>query len=220
MGEKSVQEQTAQLENLKQENEKAHHQQVRRTTYQSLTLLSNDKKIQKQEKQLSELSQKIEDTENLLDEISAVAYDKAVAIVSENAVSDALKASTEQVDIYLDWLKEPGRTASKETLDYTTYQITTLRKNIIAAVNRITARLTTVLIKPEIKKPAIEQIKENTRPSVLQNPVWLSFSASKLTHGLCTQKSRSIPASLFCSKSTLCRPCAISAGYSFAGKSK
>ena len=79
-----------------------------------------------------------------------------------------MKASTEQVDIYLDWLKEPGRTASKETLDYTTYQITTLRKNIIAAVNRITARLTTVLIKPEIKKPAIEQIKENTRPSVLQ----------------------------------------------------
>ena len=34
------------------------------------------------------------------------------------------------------------------------------------------------------------------------------------------KKSRSIPASLFCSKSTLCRPCAISAGYSFAGKSK
>ena len=166
--EKAVQKQTAQLENLKQENEKAQHQQVRRTTYQSLTLLSNDKKIQKQEKQLSELSQKIEDTENLLDEISAVAYDKAVAVVSENAVNDALKASTEQVDIYLDWLKEPGRTASKETLDYTTYQITTLRKNIIAAVNRITARLTTVLIKPKIKKPAIEQIKENTRPSVLQ----------------------------------------------------
>ena len=103
-----------------------------------------------------------------MDEISEVAYDKAVAVVSENAVSDALKASTEQVDIYLDWLKEPGRKVSKETLDYTTYQVATLRKNIIAAVNRITARLTTALIKPEIKKPAIEQIKENTRPSVLQ----------------------------------------------------
>ena len=45
--EKAVQEQTAQLENLKQENEKAHHQQVRRTTYQSLALLSNDKKNSK-----------------------------------------------------------------------------------------------------------------------------------------------------------------------------
>lgn len=66
-----------------------------------------------------------------MDEISAVAYDKAVAVVSENVVNDALKASTEQVDIYLDWLKEPGRTASKETLDYTTYQITTLRKILL-----------------------------------------------------------------------------------------
>lgn len=158
--EKAVQEQTVQLENLKQANEQEHRQQVRRTTYQSLTLLRNDKKIQKQENRLSELSKKIEDTENLLDEISAVAYDKAVAVVSENAVNDALKASTEQVDIYLDWLKEPERTAGKETLDYTTYQVTTLRKNIIAAVNRIAARLTTALIKPEIKKPAIEQIKK------------------------------------------------------------
>lgn len=66
-----------------------------------------------------------------MDEISAVAYDKAVAVVSGNAVNDALKASTEQVDIYLDWLKEPVRTASKETLDYTTYQITTLRKILL-----------------------------------------------------------------------------------------
>ena len=133
-----------------------------------MTIMRNDKKIQKQEKRIDELSQQIEDTENFLEKISAIAYDKAVAVVSEKAAKDALRESTEQVDIYLDWLKEPGRTASKETLDYTTYQITTLRKNIIAAVNRITARLTTVLIKPEIKKPAIEQIKENTRPSVLQ----------------------------------------------------
>ena len=165
---KTMQEQSAQLENLKQANEQEYRQQVRRTTYQSLTLLSNDKKNRKQEKRLGELSQKIEDTENLLDEISAVAYDKSVAVVSENAVNDALKASTEQVDIYLDWLKEPGRKASKETVDYTTYQIITLRKNIVAAVSRLTARLTAALIKPELKKPAVEEIKETARPSVLQ----------------------------------------------------
>ena len=83
-------------------------------------------------------------------------------------MNDALKASTEQVDIYLNWLKEPGRKASKETVDYTTYQIITLRKNIVAAVSRLTARLTAALIKPEIKKPAVEKIKENARLSVLQ----------------------------------------------------
>ena len=166
--EKAVQEQTVQLENLKQEHENENLLQVRRTTYQSLTIMRNDKKIQKQEKRIDELSQQIEDTENFLEEISAIAYDKAVAVVSEKAAKDALRESTEQVDIYLDWLKEPGRKASKETVDYTTYQIITLRKNIVAAVSRLTARLTAALIKPEIKKPAVEKIKENARLSVLQ----------------------------------------------------
>lgn len=119
-------------------------------------------------KSKSSISQQIEDTENFLEEISAIAYDKAVAVVSEKAAKDALRESTEQVDIYLDWLKEPGRKASKETVDYTTYQIITLRKNIVAAVSRLTARLTAALIKPEIKKPAVEKIKENARLSVLQ----------------------------------------------------
>ena len=166
--EKDVQEQTVQLENLKQEHENENLLQVRRTTYQSLTIMRNDKKIQKQEKRIDELSQQIEDTENFLEEISAIAYDKAVAVVSEKAAKDALRESTKQVDIYLDWLKEPGRKASKETVDYTTYQIITLRKNIVAAVSKLTARLTVALIKPEIKKPAVEKIKENARLSVLQ----------------------------------------------------
>ena len=83
--EKAVQEQTVQLENLKQEHENENLLQVRRTTYQSLTIMRNDKKIQKREKRIDELSQQIEDTENFLEEISAIAYDKAVAVVSEKA---------------------------------------------------------------------------------------------------------------------------------------
>ena len=70
--EKAVQEQTAQLENLKQEHENENLLQVRHTTYQSLTIMSNDKKIQKQENRLDELSQQIDDAEMLLEEISAI----------------------------------------------------------------------------------------------------------------------------------------------------
>ena len=166
--EKAVQEQTAQLENLKQENEKAHHQQVRRTTYQSLTILSNAKKIEKQEKRLDELSKQIDDAEMLLEEISAIAYDKAVAVVSEKAAKDALKESTAQIDLYLDWLRKPERKASKSTLEYTLNQFTTLRKRVVNAVNQLASGFTASLTKSEIKKPAIEQIKENACPSVLQ----------------------------------------------------
>ena len=166
--EKAVQEQTAQLENLKQEHENENLLQVRRTTYQSLTIMSNDKKIQKQENRLDELSNQIDDAETLLEEISAIAYDKAVAVVSEKAAKDALKESTAQIDLYLDWLRKPERKASKSTLEYTLDQFTTLRKRVVNAVNQLASGFTASLTKPEIKKPAIEQIKEDSRPSVLQ----------------------------------------------------
>ena len=166
--EKTVQEQTVQLENLKQEHENERLQQVRHTTYQSLTIMSNDKKIQKQENRLDELSQQIEDSENLLEEISAIAYDKAVAVVSEKAAKDALRESTAQIDLYLDWLRKPERKASKSTLEYTLNQFTTLRKRVVNAVNQLASGFTASLTRPEIKKPAIEQIKEDSRPSVLQ----------------------------------------------------
>ena len=45
--EKTMQEQTVQLENLKQEHENERLQQSRHTTYQSLTIMSNDKKIRR-----------------------------------------------------------------------------------------------------------------------------------------------------------------------------
>jgi len=166
--EKAVQEQTAQLENLKQEHENENLLQVRRTTYQSLTIMSNDKKIQKQENRLDELSNQIDDAETLLEEISAIAYDKAVAVVSEKAAKDALKESTAQIDLYLAWLRKPERKASKSTLEYTLDQFTTLRKRVVNAVNQLASGFTASLTKPEIKKPAIEQIKEDSRPSVLQ----------------------------------------------------
>ena len=166
--EKAVQEQTVQLENLKQEHENENLLQVRRTTYQSLTIMSNDKKIQKQENRLDELSNQIDDAEMLLEEISAIVYDKAVAVVSEKAAKDALKESTAQIDLYLDWLRKPERKASKSTLEYTLNQFTTLRKRVVNAVNQLASGFTVSLTKPEIKKPAIEQIKENAHPSVLQ----------------------------------------------------
>ena len=166
--EKAVQEQTAQLENLKQEHENENLLQVRHTTYQSLTIMSNDKKIQKQENRLDELSQQIDDAEMLLEEISAIAYDKAVAVVSEKAAKDALRESTAQIDLYLDWLRRPERKASKSTLEYTLNQFTTLRKRVVNAVNQLASGFTASLTKSEIKNPAIAQIKENARPSVLQ----------------------------------------------------
>lgn len=166
--EKEVHTQNTQLENLKQDYQKERGQQIRQTTAQSLRILGNDKKIARQEEHLSELSCQIEETEELLNEISAIAYDKAVVAISEKAAKDALNKSVEQIDTYLDWLESPERKADRKTLDYTIHQFATLRKHVLAAVKKLTAGLSSSLSTPEIKKPALEKIKEEARPSVLQ----------------------------------------------------
>ena len=166
--EKEVHTQSTQLENLKQDYQKEHGQQIRQTTAQSLRILGNDKKIARQKEHLSELSCQIEETEELLNEISAIAYDKAVAVISEKAAKDALNKSVEQIDTYLDWLESPERKADRKTLDYTIHQFATLRKHVLAAVKKLTSGLSSSLSTPEVKKPALEKIKEEARPSVLQ----------------------------------------------------
>lgn len=166
--EKEAHTQSTQLENLKQDYQKERGQQIRQTTVQSLRILGNDKKIASQEEHLSELSCQIEETEELLNEISTIAYDKAVAVISKKAAKDALNKSVEQIDTYLDWLESPERKADRKTLDYTIHQFTTLRKHVLAAIKKLTAGLSSSLSTPEVKKPALEKIEEEARPSVLQ----------------------------------------------------
>lgn len=70
---------------------------------------------------------------------------------------------------------------------------------------------------PLIRYKLVEKPIEPER-AILQNPVWLSFSAGRLAHNLRAAESRRSPASLLHRKHTLRRPCAVSAGHSFAGK--
>ena len=48
------------------------------------------------------------------------------------------------------------------------HQFATLRKHVLAAVKKLTAGLSSSLSTPEVKKPALEKIKEEACPSVLQ----------------------------------------------------
>lgn len=63
---------------------------------------------------------------------------------------------------------EPERIADFRTRKYAEEQILCLRKNIIGAIKSLLSRGTQFFYIPEVKKAAMEQIKEDSRPSVLQ----------------------------------------------------
>lgn len=95
-------------------------------------------------------------------------YDQAVLTVSDVGLNKALQETVNEIDQHLEWLMEPERIADFRTRKYAEEQILCLRKNIIGAIKSLLSRGTQFFYIPEVKKAAMEQIKEDSRPSVLQ----------------------------------------------------
>ena len=83
-------------------------------------------------------------------------------------INKALQEAVNEIDQHLEWLMEPERIADFRTRKYAEEQILCLRKNIIGAIKSLLSRGTQFFYIPEVKKAAMEQIKEDSRPSVLQ----------------------------------------------------
>lgn len=108
------------------------------------------------------------DSETLIQEVSTVAYEKAVEIVSDKAREEALNTAEEQIVIYKEWLSSPDRKASEKMRTYAISQMESLGKNIRSAVRKLSDRLKEIFRKPEVKKEMTEMIEKKSRASVLQ----------------------------------------------------
>ena len=130
--------------------------------------LKNNEKIKSQENELEELFSQWVDVNDLFNDAVSGSYDQAVLAVSDVGLNKALQEAVNEIDQHLEWLMEPERIADFRTRKYAEEQILCLRKNIIGAIKSLLSRGTQFFYIPEVKKAAMEQIKEDSRPSVLQ----------------------------------------------------
>ena len=135
---------------------------------QSEEILKNNEKIKSHENELEELFSQWVDVNDLFNDAVNGSYDQAVLAVSDVGLNKALQEAVNEIDQHLEWLMEPERIADFRTRKYAEEQILCLRKNIIGAIKSLLSRGTQFFYIPEVKKAAIEQIKEDSRPSVLQ----------------------------------------------------
>ena len=135
---------------------------------QSEEISKNNEKIKSQENELEELFSQWVDVNDLFNDAVNGSYDQAVLAVSDVGLNKALQEAVNEIDQHLEWLMEPERIADFRTRKYAEEQILCLRKNIIGAIKSLLSRGTQFFYIPEVKKAAMEQIKEDSRPSVLQ----------------------------------------------------
>ena len=109
---------------------------------------------------------KISDVDALIDEVADIAYDKAV-----EAITDEVIIQTHQVDIDLAegtkrWIQSPERKGSKKERDYSIRRIDGLIDKIKRQMGSTLDKIKQRLLKPEVKKKVLDEVKQTARPSI------------------------------------------------------
>ena len=135
---------------------------------QDYILMKQKEQLAAQEQKLEELTLKIEDVDSLIDEVSSVAYDKAVELVT-----DEVKTMTHQEDIDMiedtkAWLQSPERKAPTKERDYAVARLDGVVRRIRKAMQSTLEKVKTTLLHADKKKAVTEEIKKQTKPSIVE----------------------------------------------------
>ena len=135
---------------------------------QDFILAKQKEQLAVQQNRLDELTLKVNDVETLIDEVSAVAYDKAVEVVTDVVRTETRKEDMRMIEDTKKWVLSPERKAPKTTREYAAHRLDTVLDRFLKTMQTTTARLQEKLLKPETRQKGKEQVKEKARDSVLQ----------------------------------------------------
>lgn len=135
---------------------------------QDYILMKQKEMIAKKEQVLKELTLKVSDVEQLVDDVSGIAYEKAVEIVTDTVRAETQKEDIGMISEYKSWLLEPERKAPKDKREYAAKRLDTVIEKITSAAQKAAAAFRQNLMEPETRKAGTEQIREKARESVLE----------------------------------------------------
>jgi len=114
---------------------------------------------------LAELSLKISDAEQLLDDIAKDAYEKACDVVSSVVMDETQKEDAKLIDTFEKHILESDNTPTVKRI--AKQIITGIKELFKKSRSKILTTIQKTLSNPEIKEKSIDQIKESARSSVL-----------------------------------------------------
>ena len=150
---------------LEEEAEYGNQQYLEKQDY---ILAKQKEQLAAQQSKLDELALKVSDMETFLDDVSAVAYDKAVEVVTDAVRTETRKEDMRMIEDTKKWVLSPERKAPRATREYAAHRLDTVLNKFLKTMQTTATRLQKNLLKPEIRQKGIEQVKEKARDSVLQ----------------------------------------------------
>lgn len=123
--------------------------------------------IAEKSQELEDVSLRLEDAEALIDEVTEIAYDKAVEIVTDVVRAETQLQDEKIVADYKEWCLSPERSYTPAQKGLIGKVLGKAQDLIHSAAQKVLAKVRTILQKPEVRTAATSQIKEKARESIL-----------------------------------------------------
>ena len=128
---------------------------------------------------MEELTLKIEDVETLLDDVSDVAYDKAVEVVTDTVRQETHKEDIRLVEETKKWVLSPERKAPKKEREYAAERLDGVITKIKNAMQHALAKIQRTLMQPEVKQAGKEQVKKKAKESIMDKLAKAKINADR-----------------------------------------
>ena len=139
----------------------------RKRHWKNYILMKQKEQLAAQEQKLEELTLKIEDVETLVEEVSDIAYDKAVEVVTDTVRQETHKEDLRLVEETRNWVLSPERKAPQKEREYAAARLDGVISKIKSAMQSALTKIQKKLMQPEVKQAGKQQIQEKAKESIL-----------------------------------------------------
>lgn len=115
-----------------------------------------------------ELVIKVADLDALVDEVSAVAYDKACEVLTREISDKVRNEDIDEIEKTKKWLASDERKAPKDKRDYAIDRLSGVQDKLRKIADKVLGVIKGMLADPEKKKTVTAEIAEMARPSVMK----------------------------------------------------
>ena len=127
------------------------------------------KEITEQETKLESLTIRIEDTEKFIDEVSEIAYETAVDVVTDKVIEETHDADFDEIEKMKNDLTSDRSGSSPQVKRVISKTLDSLMKKFRGMTDHITGRLTEIFGDPAQKKAMQEPIRESIRDKLARS---------------------------------------------------
>ena len=123
--------------------------------------------IEEKSQELESVSLRLEDAEALIGEVTEIAYDKAVELVTDAVRAETQLRDEKTIVDYKDWCLSPERSYNQTQKNLIAKVLGKAQELIRKSAQKVLDRVRVVLKKPEVRTAATAEIREQARESIL-----------------------------------------------------